>query len=1562
MNILSFVHLALWISTSFSLSSAQRPTVPSSSSSKAGLFEDSPIIFGDTSRNTSQLLPMFRFPRVPVPEFEQRIIDQALKAAQKSLVHTLNIEDQQFKSAKQLAQPRTAQELISVAFKLQPDAKKISALGYVLEGMTTFLANRSQLTREQLLFGLPSVPVAHPTIVRRCPYRFNRDEVLGLPSTACENVAPFRNITGLCNNAQNAFWGATYSPFTRFLPHHYADAVKEIRKSAANTSLPNPRYVSSSIHWQLPGTHSHVTQMLTTWAQFIDQDLSFIGSYFGTVNQNTPTPDMMPVNCCSVALADRHPECLAIEVDNADIFTGIADLGCMDYVRSAIVPKMGCALGPRDQVNQATHFLDGSTIYGSTDQDVSRLREFDGGRLWTTEFENGKSLLPEQTNSSDCRPAQDKSINCFDSGSVRVNENLPMAVIYTLFAREHNRLAQQLASLNRHWDDEQLYQNARKIVIAEIQHITFNEFLPLVLGREQVERYNVQLVDHGFYRGYSIDSNPGITNEFATASFKFWHTLMDNRTEFIDRRGRASFKPLNTQWYQPYDLYFAGVFDGTIQGLSVQPARPGDQSITSALTAEWLQVVNSTGRGLDLAAITIQQGRDHGLRSYNTWREACGLLKAKNFDDLRDTISTANIDILKAVYGSVDDIDLYTGGLSEVHTSGAVVGPVFRCIIAKQFHNIRRSDRYWYENDMPETGFTKEQLNEIRGTTLARIVCQNSDAILTLHPQVMLQPDELLNAPVSCQSDAMPPINLRYWQDNGPIEISFSKEELTNIVEKARKQMQAAVAEDISRAGRQAAAGLGRARIPFNIPTPSVRQMSIEASVFMQSTKELAKREISNRTIVNMTTTLAKIRRFNGLIKAKLEGPIEGANCTERLAPCDHSTKYRTASGWCNNLKNPDWGSSERIYGRLLDPAYFDLLDEPRNTSVTGSLLPSARQVQIGVVVDTNKLHPRYTHLLMTFGQFLDHDVTLTPIATAANGFNFNCKSCDAETESSPNCRPIRIPDTDTDMSPFVNGTTERRCLAFIRSASGRRAFGAREQINQNTAYIDGSNIYGSNLCRTQRLRSFQNGRMNTTRNPKKGYRELLPQTTVKDDVEFLECKNQVAGNACFLSGDTRENENPALTVQHTIWMRYHNSIAGELQAINPHWDDERLFQETRRIIVAVFQHVVYSEYLPRVLGQAVADRANLRPKKTGYYTDYDETCDATIANEFAAAAFRFGHTLVRGEFGRYNNDLTPAYTPVMHLYENFARSDVLYEEEGLDQLLIGLTLEPMQEADAVFTKALSDFLFFDPGRKGGNFTGQDLIAINIMRGRDHGIPPYNDLREYCNLTRAGTFADLKFYMPEDVVDRMMKVYQSAEDLDIYVSGVAEFSVYGGVVGPTFACLIAEQFYRSRKCDRFWYETGDPAIRFSEDQLASIRKQKLAKVLCENSDTMDNVQRSVFDMPDSFLNPYVKCGQLPDLDLSLWKESSSCNVSGITIQLGRSAKVSPCLSCTCTKEGPFCQSVVIRNCRKLMEQFPLSDLMSDSICRAQCLPIFRIEKKDVSLGSSLLLDQFAPFL
>ena len=134
----------------------------------------------------------------------------------------------------------------------------------------------------------------------------------------------------------------------------------------------------------------------------------------------------------------------------------------------------------------------------------------------------------------------------------------------------------------------------------------------------------------------------------------------------------------------------------------------------------------------------------------------------------------------------------------------------------------------------------------------------------------------------------------------------------------------------------------------------------------------------------------------------------------------------------------------------------------------------------------------------MSFGQFLDHDITQTPgipstvsgegrysfllllyfvVATAFNGLNFNCRSCNSETEISPNCRPIPIDQSDPFIPAILNVTTgEPRCMPFIRSITGRTALGAREQINQITGYIDASNIYGSSLCRANRLRLFKNG------------------------------------------------------------------------------------------------------------------------------------------------------------------------------------------------------------------------------------------------------------------------------------------------------------------------------------------------------------------------------------------------------------------------------------------------------------------------------------------------------
>lgn len=74
--------------------------------------------------------------------------------------------------------------------------------------------------------------------------------------------------------------------------------------------------------------------------------------------------------------------------------------------------------------------------------------------------------------------------------------------------------------------------------------------------------------------------------------------------------------------------------------------------------------------------------------------------------------------------------------------------------------------------------------------------------------------------------------------------------------------------------------------------------------------------------------------------------------------------------------------------------------------------------------------------------------------------------------------------------------------------------------------------------------------------------------------------------NFDIVLGDTRSNQMISLVVIHTIFIREHNRVSGELQRLNPHWNDEELFLEARRIVVAEMQVVIYKEFLPALLGK----------------------------------------------------------------------------------------------------------------------------------------------------------------------------------------------------------------------------------------------------------------------------------------------------------------------------------------------------------------------------------------
>ena len=142
------------------------------------------------------------------------------------------------------------------------------------------------------------------------------------------------------------------------------------------------------------------------------------------------------------------------------------------------------------------------------------------------------------------RTGRPRDLFCFEAGDRRANEQVPLTVLHTLFLREHNRVADYLAYQSAHASDEQLYQEARRIVIAQIQHITYNEFLPIILGDQIMRRYALNLSKSGYYKGYNDKLNAGVRLAFQAAAFRFGHSLVPDLVErhnkFHDKLGKQS--------------------------------------------------------------------------------------------------------------------------------------------------------------------------------------------------------------------------------------------------------------------------------------------------------------------------------------------------------------------------------------------------------------------------------------------------------------------------------------------------------------------------------------------------------------------------------------------------------------------------------------------------------------------------------------------------------------------------------------------------------------------------------------------------------------------------------------------------------------------------------------------------------------------------------------------------------------------------------------------------------------------------------------------------------------
>ena len=379
---------------------------------------------------------------------------------------------------------------------------------------------------------------------------------------------------------------------------------------------------------------------------------------------------------------------------------------------------------------------------------------------------------------------------------------------------------------------------------------------------------------------------------------------------------------------------------------------------------------------------------------------------------------------------------------------------------------------------------------------------------------------------------------------------------------------------------------------------------------------------------------------------------------------------------------------------------------------------------------------------------------------------------------------------------------------------------------------------------------------------------DLLP-----DNPESDEPCQKVGG--CFLAGDRRVNENTALATMHTVWVRLHNvyvkQIKKEFQkdpgtfqsaSKSTKEKDEIIFQEARKMVIATLQQVVYNEWLVK-LNIALPE-----------YKGYNPNMNAEVSHAFITAAFRFGHTLVPNFFPQLNPNYTDAQEP-LSVRESF-NNNLPIKTNGIEEIVRGLIGNQSENFDSTFSASIGKTLFIPPSEPGF----QNLLALNIHRGRDHGLGSYQEYRDICGIKPAKRYRNDPFSIFRNEIknqwtrERLQQTYTSIKNhIDLFAGGIAESDSSKDLLGPTFKCIIGRTFTDLRDGDRFFFQNDD---QFSIAQQEEVKKMTLAKVMCLTLENTEIIQENLFDAFNPKEQQRTNCVDLlrKSLNVKRWLRNS----------------------------------------------------------------------------------------
>ncbi|XP_069089251.1 lactoperoxidase-like [Pleurodeles waltl] len=604
------------------------------------------------------------------------------------------------------------------------------------------------------------------------------------------------------------------------------------------------------------------------------------------------------------------------------------------------------------------------------------------------------------------------------------------------------------------------------------------------------------------------------------------------------------------------------------------------------------------------------------------------------------------------------------------------------------------------------------------------------------------------------------------------------------------------------------------------------------------------------------------------LSQEKLRRISQEIHCVPKssVASCPKRDFYRSITGVCNHRENPDVGAANRAFTRWLPAHYEDGIGIPigwtKEKPSNGFILPEVRDVSNNVAKYLEKdvtLDNERSQIFMIWGQWVTHDIEFSPQGLA---------DCQTNCVNDGNNFPVQIPPNDP------SNNTQRKCMRFIRTGPACPTNSVvREQINGVTTFLDASTVYGSEECQVRTLRdtTSQRGLLLVNKWVSDKGRAFLPY--VNDTKDFcpvgISCLpvnpcpalNLEHNVSCFIAGDRRANQNLGLLSIHTIFVREHNRLARELNKLNPHWEDEKLFQEARKIIGAHIQQITYRDYLPIILGESYAKHLPL-------YHTFNEMEDPRIANVFSIA-FRAPHTTIPPLVYQLDRHYQPAgVDSVTRFHKTLFAPWMAVKKGGFDPILRGLLVNEakLMKQDSMVSDEVRERLF----APNDSAPGLDLAAFDLQRSRDHGHPSYVKWRKFCGLSQPRNQDELaKVLHSKDFAKKLMDLYKTTANIELWIAATAEPFVKNGRVGETLACLLGRQFQKLRDGDQFWWQNAGV---FSKQQRLALSTTSLSRIICDNSG-LTEVPIDIFKGSE-YPQDFVSCKSLNKLDLSAWTETT----------------------------------------------------------------------------------------